>query len=728
MKLENILLLIIAAVTFVLSFYTYSRNRKSEVNISFGLLTFCGAIWAFNIAMFQMATEFKSVLFWDRMIYVFGSIFGSSFLYFSETFPFRKTILPLFRKLLIFSPFIIFLLFLFFTNLFIQDIRTTPQGNEVDLGVTYTVWMLWFFIFMGWGFINLISKYRKSTGISRIQIWYVLLALLVPAMASTPFNLIFPYFGNYRLIWIGPLCVAMMLVIIAYAITRYRLMDIRLVIGRGAIYLFSFATVIASAFFLMFLNNQLPQPLPFNAAGSLIIILSILFFQFFFRFYERFASKYFYYTFYSYQAVLTDLGKRLTQYLDLDKLSSLIVNTLINTMKLDRTVILLKDPETNDYQIQKNIGFKEENGISLVKDNFLTVFLEKTQNPLIYEELSLMVRDATERQEKEKLEKLRTNMKRIEAALCLPLLIEQKIIGLIVLGNKVSGDPYSSQDIELLTNLSNQASIALQNAKLYEQVEDLSENLQQKVDEQTKELKKAFEELKVLDKAKSEFISMASHQLRTPLSAIKGYISMLLEGSYGQLPEKAKEKLKNVFQSNERLIKIVNDLLNISKIELGRMELERQAVQLEELIQSSCEELKLEAEKRNLKLSFEKPKKPLPKINIDSLKIRQVILNLIDNAIRYTHQGEIKIEAKRKSSSILISIKDTGEGLTPEEGKRIFEGFTRGSAGINFFIEGAGLGLYVAKKFLELHDGKIWAESKGKGKGSTFYVELPIKS
>ena len=203
---------------------------------------------------------------------------------------------------------------------------------------------------------------------------------------------------------------------------------------------------------------------------------------------------------------------------------------------------------------------------------------------------------------------------------------------------------------------------------------------------------------------------------------------MLLEGSYGQLSEKAKEKLKNVFQSNERLIKIVNDLLNISKIELGRMELERQAVQLEELIQSSCEELKLEAEKRNLKLSFEKPKKPLPKINIDSLKIRQVILNLIDNALRYTHKGEIEIKAKKTNSTIQISVKDSGEGLTPEEGKRIFEGFTRGSAGINFFIEGAGLGLYVAKKFLELHDGKIWAESKGKGKGSTFYVELPIKS
>jgi signal transduction histidine kinase len=240
------------------------------------------------------------------------------------------------------------------------------------------------------------------------------------------------------------------------------------------------------------------------------------------------------------------------------------------------------------------------------------------------------------------------------------------------------------------------------------------------------EIEKLYEELKVLDKAKSEFISMASHQLRTPLSAIKGYISMILEGSYGPISEKVKEKMKNVFQSNERLINIVNNLLNISKIELGKMEVEKEEVQIEDLIQSCSEELKIEAEKKGLKLYFQKSKKALPKISIDSLKMRQVILNLIDNAIRYTQSGEIEIKAEKKNSKILISVRDTGEGLTKEEKKRIFEGFTRGGAGFTYWIEGAGLGLYVAKKYVELHRGKIWAESKGKGRGSTFYIELPI--
>jgi len=263
--------------------------------------------------------------------------------------------------------------------------------------------------------------------------------------------------------------------------------------------------------------------------------------------------------------------------------------------------------------------------------------------------------------------------------------------------------------------------------KTNEALEELKENLQEKVEEQTQELRRAYEELKVLDKAKSEFVSMASHQLRTPLSAIKGYISMCLEGSYGELPAKAKEKMKNVFHSNERLIKIVNDLLNISKIELGKIEIEKEPIQIEELAQSCYEEMKIEAEKKGLDFSFQKPKIALPKIKVDSLKIRQVILNLIDNAIRYTQEGKIEVKVQKRNSFIQIMIKDTGSGLNEKEKKTIFSGFTRGSAGINLFIEGTGLGLYVAKKFLGLHDGKIWAESPGRGRGATFYVELPLK-
>ncbi len=727
MALENIALLIIATIAFVLSIFIYTKNRKNEVNTSFGLLTLCGAVWAFNIAMFRMSTEIKDAWFWDRMIYVFGTVFAPSFLYFSEAFPFRKRILPVAWKFLIFSSCVIFFFFLLFTDLFIESISITSQGNEVNLGLVYLVWVLWFFVFMGWSFTNLIFKYRQSVGISKIQTRYVLLAFLFPAIGSIPFNFIFPYFGNYKLIWIGPFCIVAMLTTIAYTIVCYRFMDIRFVLGRGVVYGLSLITIVALASSLMSLSGRFLSAVPFDATATLILIISILFFQLTFRFFEKFAAKYFYYTFYSYQTVLADLGRRLTRVLDLEQLSSLVVSTLMNTMKLDRTVILLKEPGNEEYQIQKNIGFKEENGISLVRDSFLTLWLEKTQNPLVYEELSLIIRDATEKEERDKLATLQTNMKRIEAALCLPLLIEEKIIGMIVLGNKVSGDPYSSQDIDLLTNLTNQASIALQNARLYDQIEDLSKNLQKKVNEQVKELREAYEELKKLDKAKSEFLSITSHQLRTPLTAIKGYISMVLEKLYGEPPEKMKKPLENIYASNERLIKLVNDLLNISRIEAGEVEMNFEKSSLEEIIISVIEELSNTAKNKNIYLKWEKPKNLLSKASVDKNKIRQVIMNVVDNAIRYTEKGGVTVKAKDLKSKIQIAISDTGAGLTKYELSKMFESFSRGTAGTRLYAEGVGLGLYVAKKFVELHNGKVWAKSKGKGEGSTFYIELPIK-
>jgi len=248
-----------------------------------------------------------------------------------------------------------------------------------------------------------------------------------------------------------------------------------------------------------------------------------------------------------------------------------------------------------------------------------------------------------------------------------------------------------------------------------------------------RKLRLAYEELKKLDRAKSEFVSIASHQLRTPLTAIKGYISMMLEKIYGDPPQKMKKPLENIYASNERLIRLVNDLLNVSRIEAGRMKVEKEKVAIENIVFSVIEELKNTVKEKGIYLKTEKSQKALPQVSIDRNKIRQVIMNLIDNAIRYTNKGGITVGIKNSESvsaqagKIQIIIKDTGEGMTKEEINHLFESFSRGKAGTRFWTEGAGLGLYVAKKFVDMHNGKIWAESPGKEKGSTFYIELPIK-
>jgi signal transduction histidine kinase len=237
----------------------------------------------------------------------------------------------------------------------------------------------------------------------------------------------------------------------------------------------------------------------------------------------------------------------------------------------------------------------------------------------------------------------------------------------------------------------------------------------------------AYKELEKLDKAKSEFISIASHQLRTPLAAIKGYISMILDGVYGKPNEEAKKPLESIYQSNERLIRLVNDLLNLSRLDAGKIKFEPVPASLEKIVKDIVEELKLPIENKGLYIRMNRPKTPLPQITIDKDHIRQAILNIVDNAIKYTEKGGITIELLKVSNKAQIKISDTGEGVDEKELKNLFQMFSRAAAGIQFHTEGAGIGLYIAKKFIEMHKGRIYAESKGRGKGSTFYIELPIE-
>jgi len=254
---------------------------------------------------------------------------------------------------------------------------------------------------------------------------------------------------------------------------------------------------------------------------------------------------------------------------------------------------------------------------------------------------------------------------------------------------------------------------------------------------QKEQLRVAYAKLEELDRSKSEFVSIASHQLRTPLTAMKGYISMILEGSYGKLDTKQKQPVESIYESNERLIRLVNDLLNVSRIESGKVEMKWEQGSVEEIIKSVVEELRIKTKEKNVELVFEEPESSLPLVRVDKEKVRNVVLNVIDNAIRYTPKGNIVVNAKspafakasagRQMSNLLISVKDTGEGMTQEEMGKLFQTFSRGGAGMRFSTEGAGLGLYIAKKFVEMHKGRIWVESQGKGQGSTFYVELPVK-
>jgi signal transduction histidine kinase len=249
----------------------------------------------------------------------------------------------------------------------------------------------------------------------------------------------------------------------------------------------------------------------------------------------------------------------------------------------------------------------------------------------------------------------------------------------------------------------------------------------EKIEELAKQLTKANVRLKELDKLKSEFVSFATHQIRAPLAAIKGYTSMIIEGSYGEISKKMKGVVDKIYKSSESLVLVVEDYLNISRIEIGRMKYDFKILDFGKLIREIVQELTPNIKRAELNVSINIDESGEYKANIDEGKMRQVIVNLIDNAIKYTKKGSITISLSKSGDTgkLLASISDTGVGISKEMMLKLFSKFIRAKNASDVNIGGTGLGLYIAKQMTEAHSGgRLWVESKGKGKGSTFFVEL----
>jgi PAS domain S-box-containing protein len=231
---------------------------------------------------------------------------------------------------------------------------------------------------------------------------------------------------------------------------------------------------------------------------------------------------------------------------------------------------------------------------------------------------------------------------------------------------------------------------------------------------------------KNIERMKSEFVSVSAHQLRTPLSAIKWTLRAILDGDMGNLSQEQNELLQKTYVSNERMIALVNDLLDVSRIEDGRNVYKPSLGDLEQLIKYFIDSYKNEAERKGVKLEFKKENRKVPKIMFDAEKMKLVVQNLIENAIRYTSQnGKVTVSLKNDKKEVEISVHDTGVGIPQNQQQRVFSKFFRAQNVIRMETEGTGLGLFISKNIVEAHGGRIWFESE-EGKGTTFNVALPI--
>jgi len=294
------------------------------------------------------------------------------------------------------------------------------------------------------------------------------------------------------------------------------------------------------------------------------------------------------------------------------------------------------------------------------------------------------------------------------ASLAVPLLREDHIIGGLVVRRKSIGD-FRPEVIELLKTFATQSVLAIQNARLFREIEDKSRQIE------------------AANRHKSEFLANMSHELRTPLNAIIGFSEVLGERLFGELNEKQAEYTDDILSSGRHLLSLINEILDLSKVEAGRMELEIATFDLPLAIDNARTFVRERATKHGITLDVAVDER-LGEFVGDERKIKQILLNLLSNAVKFTPEGgRVGINAKQTDGAVEISVSDTGIGIAPEDQPKIFEEFRQVGFDYAHKSEGTGLGLTLAKKFVELHGGRIWVESEV-GRGSTFSFTLPEKA
>jgi len=308
-----------------------------------------------------------------------------------------------------------------------------------------------------------------------------------------------------------------------------------------------------------------------------------------------------------------------------------------------------------------------------------------------------------------------------------PILPKEGNKGFLFMGIKSADTLITEGDEELITILANQLGQALENARLFEETWRAQQDLEKKVEERTRELTLALEEVKRISKHKTEFVSSVSHELRTPLTSIKGYASILLTEKLGPLPEEIKQRLSKINHHSDELVQLVNDLLDISRLESGKITMKHELQDLKNIIAEVSDLLSIQLKEKQIELNLDIPANANT-VFIDQDQIKRVFINIISNAIKFTPlKGKITVQSHKVDKTVQVDVLDTGCGIPKEAQEAIFEEFYRVDNSINQEVKGTGLGLTLVKHIIEAHEGKIWVKSK-LGEGSTFSFTLPSVS
>jgi signal transduction histidine kinase len=723
------LLIFVGALNFIVGLAVLSRNFRKALNIAFFGLAFGCAIWVFGIAAFMATHDASLALDWARLYYIAPLALVASSVIFADVFPGGGSPRRL-KMYLILAGFVALSVPIAFSSHFLFGrLVYHPWGKEIVLNnVQYTLYSIYLSSAFALTLGPLYRKLRVAKGIYHTQVSIFFNGYVVSSAIGVFFNLVLPGFGNYQLIWLGPLASCIYIVATAYGIIRHKMFDVRLVVARSITYLASLVTIAALYGAIFFGLAQVSFGV--HLSGKLQIVLSggtglaALTFPRLKKWFDKTTNRFFYRDAYDPQAFFDELNRVLVSTIELGVLLDRTANTIATHLKAQYVLIGIRDGEDGDGQrifgtVQKTFSKAEISQVRRITPHMPVPVIITDDLPKEYEQLRRL---------------LLKNDIAVLVRVTTDYNSGKEGLGYVALGSKKSGNPYTNQDGAVLAAVANELVIAIQNALRFEEIEKFNETLQQKIEDATRKLRNTNEKLRKLDETKDDFISMASHQLRTPLTSIKGYTSMVLEGDAGKITPLQRKLLDQAFTSSQRMVYLISDLLNVSRLRTGKFIIEPVPTNIATMIHDEIQQLAETAKGRNLELIYRQPAH-FPTYMLDETKLRQVIMNFIDNAIYYTPSGgHITINLVEKPQSIEFTVVDDGIGVPKNEQHHLFTKFYRANNAKRARPDGTGLGLFMAKKVIVAQGGAIIFRSQ-MGKGSTFgfsfaksHLQVPASS
>lgn len=718
-----LLLIAVSVLVLLLGVFALFQPRRDPAVLYFFLTMLGASVWSFGIAVFLTSDNISILQNAATIYYVAAALIAVSIAPLALSVALRGALAKK-MIMLLFIPFMVIAgTILVAPGVMIDSVSVAPEGGNNSAGLvgwSYAVYSIYFLSYYLIGLIVLfLSMIRAKVG-KRVRFAYLFGAYLVAGAIGAWFNLILPGLGDYSLIWAGPLGLLIFVPVVYVAIAKHGLFDIRHAASRTLAYTFTllalagfYSLLVGGLYRWIFEKDVVPGQFGINIIVTLVLVFM---FQPIKRFFDRITNSIFYRDRYSKDEFYARVSDVLTSTTELRRLMQRISHLIGTTLRAEQVSFFVYRSQTKYTSAGTDGHAKVSIQDARLLDELILAAGLQDSGPIVAERL------ASEGVE----QKLYRFMISYKLGVILPLMQADEMIGYVFMGRHRAGS-YAARDILVLTTIADELVIAIQNVLSVQEVRELNETLQQRIDDATKELRASNAQLRRLDEAKDEFVSMASHQLRTPLTSVKGYIDMMLEGDAGEITPMQRQFLTEAFVSSDRMVHLINDFLNVSRLQTGKFVIDKRPVDLAKLVSQEIEGLRISAEGRKLSFEYAAPTN-LPKLLLDEGKIRQVVMNFADNALYYSKPNtKIIVNLRLEEDSVVCTVKDTGIGVPLEEQERLFTKFYRASNAKKQRPDGTGVGLFLAKRVIVAHGGSVIFSSV-EGKGSTFGFRLPLKT